>query len=65
MNVFVVFVLVLVASASALASGALGVTESVVSLATQVPHVNGEPALMLLSGSVLLVLAGALRRLPG
>ena len=57
MKVFLVLFSVLVAAATAFAYGPAGVS----AVAT---HVSTEPTALLLSGSALLGLAGAVRRLP-
>jgi hypothetical protein len=62
MKVFVVLVLVVLAAASALAFGNLTITTSVTAVAVQVVDRTSEPAALLLSGSVLLGLAGAVKR---
>jgi hypothetical protein len=59
MKVVLVFAIVLVAAATAYAYGHAGVSMTAV-----VSHVPAEPTALLLSGSVLLGLAGAVRRLP-
>jgi hypothetical protein len=55
-------VLVVLAAASALAFGNLTITTSVTAVAVQVVDRTSEPAALLLSGSVLLGLAGAVKR---
>jgi hypothetical protein len=62
MKVFVVLLVVVLAAASALAYGNLGVASSVSSAAVQVAGGSNEPAALLLSGSFLLGLAGAVKR---
>jgi hypothetical protein len=62
MKVVLVLVLVMLAAASALAYGNLAVTTSVTAAAVEVVGSSSEPAVLLLSGSVLLGLAGAVRR---
>lgn len=62
MKVFVVLVLVLLAAASAFVYGNLSVSSSVTSAAVQVAEGTSEPAALLLSGSFLLGLAGAVKR---
>ena len=49
-------------AATALAFGQSGMTASVSAVASQAAANSGEPAFMLLSGSALLGLAGALKR---
>jgi hypothetical protein len=61
MKVFLVLFSVLVAAATAFAYGPAGVSASVSAVATQA---SSEPTALLLSGSALLGLAGAVRRLP-
>ena len=58
MKVVLVLVFVLLAAATALALGSGTVATSVVQMADQ----TGEPATLLLSGSVLLGLAGVVKR---
>jgi hypothetical protein len=62
MKVFVVVLLVVLAAATAYAYGSLAVTSSVASAAVQVAEATSEPAVLLLSGSLLLGLAGAVKR---
>ena len=62
MKVVVVSVFVLLAAATALALGSGTVATSVTAAAVQVVDRTGEPATLLLSGSVLLGLAGAVKR---
>lgn len=61
MKVVLVFVIVLIAAATAFAYGHAGVSEGVTAVATQTPM---EPAALLLSGGALLGIASAVRRLP-
>jgi hypothetical protein len=61
MKVVLVFALVLVAAATAFAYGQAGVSAGVSAVASQA---STEPTALLLSGSVLLGIAGAVRRLP-
>jgi hypothetical protein len=61
MKVFLVFLLVLVAAATAFAYGHSGVSAGASAVASQAVT---EPTALLLSGSALLGLAGAVRRLP-
>jgi hypothetical protein len=61
MKVLLVFVIVLIAAATALAYGHAGVTAGVSAVAS---HASTEPTALLLSGSALLGIAGAVRRLP-
>jgi hypothetical protein len=63
MKVVLVLVLVMLAAATALAYGNPAVTTSVTAAAVQVVEGTSEPAALLLSGSLLLGLAGAVRRL--
>lgn len=60
MKVFVVLVMTVLVAASALTYGA--VPSSVTSAAVQVADSASEPAVLLLSGSLLLGLAGAVKR---
>lgn len=60
MKVFVVLVMIVLVAASALTYGA--VSSSVTSAAVQVADSASEPAVLLLSGSLLLGLAGAVKR---
>jgi hypothetical protein len=62
MKVLLVFVFVALAAATALAYGNTVVTSSVTAVAVQVAGSTSEPAALLLSGSVLLGLAGAVKR---
>ena len=62
MKVVLVSVLVMLAAASALAYGNLAVTTSVTAAAAEVVTRSREPAVLLLSGTVLLGLAGAVKR---
>jgi hypothetical protein len=65
MKVVLVIVLAMViaaTAATALAYGHSVVTASVTAVASQAAAGNSEPAIMLLSGSALLGLAGALKR---
>jgi hypothetical protein len=62
MKVVLVFVFVALAAATALAYGSGTVTSSVTAMAEQVAGTASEPAALLLSGSVLLGLAGAVKR---
>ena len=59
MKVVLVLIFVLLAAATALA---LGTATSVTAAAVQVVDRTGEPAALLLSGSLLLGLAGAVKR---
>ena len=61
MKVVLVFIIVLIAAATALAYGQAGVGLGVTTVAAQA---WAEPAALLLSGSALLGIAGAVRRLP-
>ena len=61
MKVLLVFVIVLIAAATALAYGHVGVTAGVSAVASSA---STEPTALLLSGSALLGIAGAVRRLP-
>ena len=61
MKVVLVFVIVLVAAATAVAYGHAGVSAGVSAVAS---HASTEPTALLLSGSALLGIAGAVRRLP-
>lgn len=61
MKVLLVFVIVLIAAATAFAYGHAGVTAGVSAVAS---HASTEPTALLLSGSALLGIAGAVRRLP-
>ena len=61
MKVVLVFVIVLIAAATAFAYGQAGAGAGVIAVAAQV---WAEPAALLLSGSALLAIAGAVRRLP-
>jgi len=62
MRAFLVLAIVLVAAATALAYGHAGVSASVSAVASHASQPT-EPAVLLLSGSALLGLAGAVRRL--
>ena len=62
MKVALVLIFVLLAAATALALGSKTVATSVTATAVQVVDRTGEPATLLLSGSVLLGLAGAVKR---
>lgn len=62
MKVFVVLVLVMVATMTALAFANVTVATTVTAAAVQVADHTSEPAALLVSGSVLLVLAGAVKR---
>jgi hypothetical protein len=62
MKVVLVSMLVALAAATALAFGNDAVTSSVTAVAVQVADGTSEPAALLLSGSVLLGLAGAVKR---
>jgi hypothetical protein len=62
MKAFVVLLLVVLAAASAYAYGSVTVTSTVTSTAAQVAGGTSEPAALLLSGSLLLGLAGAVKR---
>jgi hypothetical protein len=61
MKAFLVLFIVPAAAATALAYGHAGVSEGVNAVAW---HASAEPTALLLSGSALLGLAGAVRRLP-
>lgn len=61
MKAFVVMILVLLAAASAFAYGRIEMTAGVASLVAHTSPVD-EPTWLLLSGSALIGLAGALRR---
>ena len=61
MKVVLVFVIVLIAAATAFAYGQAGVGAGVTAVAAQA---WAELAALLLSGSALLAIAGAVRRLP-
>lgn len=63
MKVFVVLALVVLAAATALAFGSEAVGTSVSAVAVQVVEGSNEPAALLLSGSALIGLAGAVKRL--
>jgi hypothetical protein len=63
MKVVLVFVFVALAAATALAYSSGTVTSSVTAMAEQVAANASEPLALLLSGSVLLGLAGAVKRL--
>jgi hypothetical protein len=62
MKVVLVSVFVLLAAATALAYGNLVVTTSMTAAAVEAVGGTGEPAALLLSGSFLLGLAGAVKR---
>ncbi len=62
MKVVLVSVFVLLAAATAVALGSGTVATSVTAAAVQVVDHTGEPAALLLSGSVLLGLAGVVKR---
>jgi hypothetical protein len=62
MKVVLVFVFMALAAATALAYGSGTVTSSVTAAAVQIAEGASEPAALLLSGSVLLGLAGAVKR---
>ena len=62
MKVVLVLIFVLLAAATALALGSATVATSVTAAAVQVVDRTGEPATLLLSGSLLLGLAGAVKR---
>ena len=62
MKVVLVSVFVLLAAATAVALGSGAVATSVTAAAVQVADRTGEPAALLLSGSVLLGLAGVVKR---
>ena len=62
MKVVLVSVFVLLAAATAVALGSGAVATSVTAAAVQVVDRTGEPAALLLSGSVLLGLAGVVKR---
>jgi hypothetical protein len=62
MKVVLVLVLMAFAAATALAYGNHAVSTSVTAVAVQVAGSTSEPAALLLSGSLLLGLAGAVRR---
>jgi hypothetical protein len=62
MKVVLVSVFVLLAAATAVALGSGTVATSVTAAAVQVVDRTGEPAALLLSGSVLLGLAGVVKR---
>ena len=62
MKAVLVLVLIVFAAASALAFNTNGVTTSVTAVAVEVAGGSREPALLLLSGSLLLGLAGAVKR---
>lgn len=61
MKVFLVLLSVIAAAATAVAFSHADVSAGVSAVAT---HVSTEPTALLLSGSALLGLAGAVRRLP-
>ena len=62
MKVFLLSVLVLLAAATALAVVPANAASSLTTAAGQVADRTGEPATLLLSGSILLGLAGAVKR---
>jgi hypothetical protein len=62
MKVVLVLVFVLLAAATALAFGSGTVATSVTAAAVQVADRTGEPATLLLFGSALIGIAGAVRR---
>lgn len=62
MKVVLVSVLMAFAAATAFAYNTTAVTTSVTAVAVQVTGGSSEPAALLLSGSVLLGLAGAVKR---
>ena len=62
MKVFVVLVLVMVAVATALPFANAAVATTVTAAAVQVADHTSEPAALLVSGSVLLALAGVVKR---
>ena len=62
MKVILVSVFVLLAAATAVALGSRTVATSVTAAAVQVVDRTGEPTALLLSGSVLLGLAGVVKR---
>jgi hypothetical protein len=62
MKVFLVLVLVMIVAATALAFANASVATSVAAAAVQVADHTSEPAALLVSGSVLLGLAGAVKR---
>ena len=62
MKVVLVLIFVLLAAATALALGSKTVATSVTAAAVQAVDRTGEPATLLLSGSLLLGLAGAVKR---
>ena len=62
MKVVLVLVLTAFAAATALAYGNTAVTTSVTAVAVQVAGGSSEPAALLLSGTLLLGLAGAVKR---
>ena len=62
MKVFLVLGLVMVAAATALAFGNATVATGVTTVAVQVVDHTSEPAALLVSGSLLLGLAGAVKR---
>lgn len=64
MKVVLVFVLSGFAAATALAYNTTAVTTSVTAVAVQVAGGSSEPAALLLSGSLLIGLAGAVKRFP-
>jgi hypothetical protein len=62
MKVFLVLVFVMVAAATALAFANATLATTVTAAAVQVADHTSEPAAMLVSGSILLGLAGAVKR---
>ncbi len=62
MKVFIVLVMMVLVAASAVAYGNLAVSSTVTSAAVEVAGRTSEPAIMLLSGSLLLGLAGVVKR---
>lgn len=62
MKVTLILVLVALAAASALAYSNPTVSHGMTAVAVQVTRHSSEPAALLLSGGVLLALAGAVRR---
>ena len=63
MKVVLVLMLVMLAAVTAFAYGNVAVTTSVTAAAVQVMEHTSEPAALLMSGSLLLGLAGAVKRL--
>jgi hypothetical protein len=64
MKVLLVFVFIALAAATALAYGSADVTNSLTAAAVHLAGRSGEPVALLLSGSLLLGLAGAVKRFP-